>query len=458
MSFCKDFIWGTSTAAYQIEGGWDQDGRGLSVWDALCRRKGAIWNGQSGDQACDHYNRYKEDIELMSQMGLQGYRLSISWPRIMPGGKGAVNQKGLDFYDALIDELLSKNITPYITLFHWDYPYDLYKTGGWLCQESPDWFADYAKIVVEKLSDRVQNWMTLNEPQCFVLLGHKDGCHAPGDKYHRGQIFQIVHNTLLAHGKAVHTIREFSKTKTHIGYAPVGTVHIPETETTEDIEAARRDMFSLETDGIWSNGVWMDPVFLGKYPEGYLEATGIHHPIIKDGDMEIISQPLDFFGVNTYSGSYSAAEKSEPASDIITRHSPTGTHPKSMGETAFGWPVTPECLYWGPKFFYERYGKPVIITENGLANTDWPSIDGKVHDPQRIDFLGRYLRQLKRAAGQGVDIRGYFQWSLLDNFEWAEGYSKRFGLVYVDYNTQQRIMKDSAYWYKEVIDTNGENL
>ena len=458
MGFNENFVWGVSTAAYQIEGGWNQDGKGLSVWDALCRRKGAIWNEQNANETCDHYNRYKEDVELMSQIGIKGYRMSISWPRIMPDGKGKVNQKGLQFYDKLVDELLSKNITPYITLFHWDYPYELYKKGGWLCQESPDWFADYAKIVVEKLSDRVENWMTLNEPQCFVLLGHKDGLHAPGDKYNQAQIYQIIHNSLLSHGKSVQVIRQCSKTKSQIGYAPVGIIHIPATETTEDIEAARNDMFSLETNAIWSNSIWMDPVFLGKYPEGYLESTGIHKPVIKDGDMETISQPLDFFGANIYNGSCSEAKSTKPALDIFTSRSFTGTNPKSIGTTAFDWPVTPEALYWGSKFFYERYGKPIIITENGLANTDWPSIDGKVHDLQRIDFLGRYLRELKKAADHGIDIRGYFQWSLMDNFEWAEGYSKRFGLVYVDYNTQKRIMKDSAYWYKKVIQTNGENL
>ena len=394
----------------------------------------------------------------MGHIGLKAYRMSISWPRVLPEGKGTVNQQGLDFYDRLIDELLSHNITPYITLFHWDYPYELYKIGGWLCQESSDWFADYARIIVEKLSDRVENWITLNEPQAFALVGHKDGLHAPAVKYDQAQMYQLIHNVLLAHGKSVQAIRQASKLESQIGYAPVGVAHIPASESPEDVEAARQNMFSIKPDGLWSNAIWMDPIFLGKYSDEYLEMTGIHRPIIKEGDMKIISQPLDFLGANIYNGMHAEVQKDRPEFDLFTAAPFLGGCNKSVGTTGMDWPITPEAIYWGPKFFHERYGKPIFITENGLANMDWPSLDGKIHDPQRIDFLTRYLHQLKKAKSHGVDIRGYFHWSLTDNFEWLHGYSKRFGMIYVDYNTQQRTMKDSAYWYQGVIESNGALL
>lgn len=448
MSFSKDFVWGAATAAYQIEGAAFEDGKGLSVWDTCCKKPGFVKNGDTGNVACDHYHRYKEDVKIMKEIGLKAYRMSISWPRILPDGIGKVNEKGLDYYDNLIDELLKNGITPYITLFHWDYPNELYKKGGWLNPDSSDWFAEYTRVVVERLSDRVTHWITENEPQCYIGLGHLDGSHAPGVKLSKADFLLAAHNSLLAHGKAVQTIRKYSKLPCEIGYAPVGFSFYPETNSKEDIEAARSYTFEHFSDNWFTSSWWMDPVYLGKYPEEGLKYYEQWLPHMKQDDLKTIFQPIDFSGVNIYNASKVRMNNNGTA-EIVKRE-------PGFDQTAFKWPVTPEALYWGPKFFYERYGKPILITENGLSNADWVSIDGKVHDPQRVDFLYRYIRELKKAATDGIDIKGYFTWSLMDNFEWAHGYNERFGLVYVDFNTQKRIIKDSAYWYKKVIQSNGE--
>ncbi|MFU8796911.1 MAG: glycoside hydrolase family 1 protein, partial [Dehalococcoidia bacterium] len=371
-------------------------------------------------------------------------------PSIIPGGTGAVNPKGLAFYDSLVDKLLAAGIVPYITLFHWDYPYELYRWGSWLEQDSSDWFADYARVVVDKLSDRVRHWITLNEPQCFIGLGHQFGFHAPGDKLEFRQVLTAAHNALLAHGKAVQAIRNGSRTQPLIGLAPVGLVNTPATESPSDIEAARQAMFSITDRTCWNNTWWTDPVFLGRYPEDALALFGADMPAFDDGDMKTICQPLDFFGVNIYfSQPTCAGEDGRP--DIVPL-------PIGQAMTAFNFPVLPEGLYWGPRFYWERYRLPILITENGMSSIDWVSMDGGIHDPQRIDFLRRYLLELRRACGEGIDVRGYFQWSILDNFEWTEGYKQRFGLIYVDYPTQERILKDSAYWYRDVIASNGASL
>jgi len=447
MVFPKGFLWGASTAAYQIEGAYNEDGKGLSVWDMFCREEGVVWNSQTGDIACNHYHRYKEDVFLMKEIGLNAYRFSVSWPRVVPAGPGTVNAKGLDFYDKLVDQLLAAGIEPIVTLFHWDFPYELYCRGGWLNGESPEWFAQYAKVIAERLSDRVSYWITLNEPQCFVGSGHSVGDHAPGDKLGFAQILRIAHNVLLAHGLAVQTLRVFSKKQCKIGFAPAATVKIPATDRTEDIEAARKDMFSITAKNLGNNTWWMDPVFKGKYPEDGLKLFEGFLPPISDKDMNIICQPLDFFGMNTYSGSRVSADYDGKPKSVPL--------PDGFPITRFFWPVVPESLYWGPKFFQERYKLPVIITENGMSEADWIMLDGHVRDSYRIDFIQRYLLQLEKACSEGIDIRGYFHWSLMDNFEWAEGFKQRFGLIYVDYLTQKRTLKDSAYWYKKVISSNG---
>jgi beta-glucosidase len=450
MKFPKGFAWGCATAAYQIEGAAYEDGKGLSIWDMYCRKEGAIQNGHSGDVACDHYHRYKEDVAIMKKIGLNAYRFSISWPRVIPNGTGTVNKKGLDFYDRLVDELLKAGVEPYITLYHWDYPYELQLKGGWLNPDSSDWFADYARVIVDKLSDRVTHWMTLNEPQVFINGGYCTGTVPPAFKLLPAEFLLAAHNTLLAHGKAAQTIRTYSKGKCRIGLAPVGVAYQPMTNTPEDIAAAKKATFSITKKDIWNNTWWMDPIFLGQYPRDGLKLFGGDVPKIKAQDMSTIHQPLDFFGVNIYRGqTIRSGTKGQP--EIVKEY-------EGFPITAYYWTITPEALYWGPKFFYERYKLPVIMTENGMSNADIISLDGKVHDPQRIDLLNRYLLQFRKASENGVDIRGYFQWSLMDNFEWNSAYRERFGTVYVDYPTQKRILKDSAYWYKEVIASNGDSL
>jgi len=450
MNFPKSFTWGVATASYQIEGAAREDGKGLSVWDTFCRKEGNIWSGQSGDIACDHYHRYAKDIETMRKIGVNAYRLSISWPRVIPNGTGAVNQKGLAFYDNLIDKLLAAGITPYVTLFHWDYPHELFCRGGWLNQDSSDWFAEYTKVVIEKLSDRVKNWMTINEPQVFINHGYHNGTHEPGLELPFPDVLRAAHNTLLSHGKSVQTIRAYSKTKCRVGLAPVGVVFIPETDSPEDVAATRRAMFSVINKDVWNNTWWMDPIFSGRYPEDGLKLFGSDIPLIHSQDMATIHQPLDFFGVNIYRG--------ETVRSGVDGQPEIVWEPDGFPLTAYHWGVTPKTLYWGPKNFWEKYKLPIYITENGMANVDWIALDGKVHDPQRIDFLNRYLLQLCKASKEGVDVKGYFQWSLMDNFEWASGYRERFGLVYIDFPTQNRILKDSAFWYKNVIASNGASL
>jgi len=450
MSFSTDFVWGAAAAAYQIEGAWNEDEKGPSVWDMLVREPGKIWESDTGDVACDHYHRYREDVAMMGQLGLKAYRLSISWPRVLPNGTDAVNKAGLDFYDRLIDELLGQNIDPWVTLFHWDYPYQLFLRGGWLNPESPKWFADYTRLIVDRLSDRVTHWITLNEPQCFIGMGHLSGEHAPGLKLGMREVLLAGHHSLMAHGLSVEVIRSRAKRKALIGWAPVSISFYPKTDSPADIAAARQRATKVIGNNMWSNTWWADPPLLGHYPEEGLRVYGKAVPKFKADEMKIIHQPIDFYGCNIYSG---AAVEADEQGNPRELGFPTG-HP----HTQFFWKVAPEAVYWVPKFLAERYKLPIIITENGLSSHDWVSVDGHVHDHARIDFLTRYLRQIERAIKDGVDIRGYFHWSIMDNFEWAEGYKHRFGLVHVDYQTQRRTLKDSALWYRDVISTNGASL
>ena len=446
--FPKDFVWGGAASSYQVEGAAWRDGGGESVWDMLGRQPGKINNGDSGEVACDHYHRYREDVGLMSEIGLQAYRFSVSWPRVLPHGVGAVNAKGLDFYSRLVDELLEHGITPWLTLFHWDFPYALYCKGGWLNRDSADWFADYTAIVVDKLSDRVAHWMTLNEPQCFIGMGHLDGTHAPGLQMGLAEALLAGHHALLAHGQAVQVIRARSKLDPQISAAQATLISIPATDQPEDIAAARNSMFSIREKKLFNNSWFSDPMILGHYPEDGIALFESALPDIQGNDLATIQQPLDFYGTNIYSGHYVRATPAGDFEQVTNGNLPL---------TAMGWPVTPEALYWGPRFMHERYRLPIVITENGMANDDRVE-DGHVHDQQRIDFLQQYLSEYRRAIAGGVPALGYFLWSILDNFEWAEGYSKRFGLIHVDYASQKRTLKDSAYWYRQVIAANGENL
>jgi beta-glucosidase len=450
MSFPDGFLWGAATASYQVEGAAFEDGKGLSVWDMLCQRDNAVWNNQSGAVACDHYHRYKEDVALMREIGLRAYRFSIAWPRVLPEGVGTVNPQGVAFYDRLVDELLAANVAPYVTLFHWDYPYALYCRGGWLNPDSPDWFAEYVTVVVDKLSDRVRHWITLNEPQCFIGLGHRDGAHAPGDRLGWREVLRAGHHALLAHGKAVQAIRARAETPAQVGFSPVGIVHMPATDSPADIAAARQATSAVAHKNLWNNTWFADPVFLKQYPADGLALFGKDAPEVGPNDMDIIGQPLDFYGVNIYSGTYMRASAAGQPEAV--------PYPDGYPLTAYYWNVSPASLYWGPRFLWERYKRPIVVTENGLANADWVALDGKVHDPQRIDFTSRYLQALRQACRDGVQVGGYFHWSLMDNFEWAEGYRQRFGMTYVDFGSQKRTPKDSAYWYRDVIACNGANL
>ena len=450
MGFAKDFVWGAATSSYQIEGTGRDSGKGQNIWDVFTKEPGRVYEGHTGDIACDHYHRFREDVAYMKELGLKGYRFSIDWSRVLPEGTGKVNEKGIDFYNALIDELLEQGIEPYITLYHWELPYEIYKRGGWMNPEIVEWFGQYARLVAERFSDRVKYFFTLNEPQCFVGLGFLQGCHAPGVKAPLRDTFEMAHNALKAHGRAVQMLRAYGKQNVQIGYAPTSGMCYPEKETPKNIEAARKALFALPDDlsnWTWNVSWWSDPVILGKYPEEGMKKYEKYLPVITDEDMKLISQPIDFYGQNIYNGRCIRMGTDGRPEEV--------RRPAGFPKTATNWPVTPEVLYWGPKFLYERYRKPIYITENGMACHDTVSQDGKVHDPNRIDFLARYLKNLKRAAEE-IDIRGYFQWSLMDNFEWDKGYAERFGIIYVDFETQERIWKDSAYWYRDLIRRNGD--
>ncbi len=448
MSFSKDFVWGVSTSAFQIEGAYLHDGKGRSVWDDFCDTPKKVFGGHTGAVACDHFNRFKEDIKLMAQLGIKNYRFSISWPRVMPQGTGAVNKNGLRFYSELVDCLLENGITPFVTLFHWDLPSELIKRGGFANPESPNWFAEYTRVVALELGDRVKNFMPLNEPQCFIGLGYVNGHHAPGLKLSLLETIPMAHNVLLANSKSINVLKEIVD-GVKVSYAPCKSVYCPATDSPEDIEAARKKYFSVDFDSTnWAMNVawWSDPVLLGEYPSEALKIAEKYLPAGYEKDMDKIKTPLDYYGQNIYDGIFVSAKNGVVPHNV--------GHPK----TALNWPVVPESLYWGPKFLYERYKTPILITENGMSAHDAVSLDGFVHDPNREDYLHRYLLEYKRCAADGVPLHGYFQWSFMDNFEWSEGYNERFGLVYVDYKTQKRIPKDSAYWYKKVMETNGSEL
>jgi len=446
--FGKDFMWGAGTSAFQIEGA--ATSRGESVWDEFCRRPGAVRHDDSPDQACDHVARMEQDVDLMASLGLQAYRFSISWPRVIPGGTGRVSENGLGFYERLVDRLLSRGIRPMITLFHWDLPLELHRRGGWLHEDSPAWFESYADVVASRLGDRVHDWLTLNEPQVVLDLGYARAVHAPGLELPLADRVVIAHRLMLAHGRGVMALRRHVGPEARIGWAPVGVGAIPATDGEADIAAATRAMRSATTPTLVSNPWFSDPVVLGRYPQDGLDTHGHALPSGWEDDLSTIAQPLDFLGVNHYHADVvRAGDDGEPV---------TVPWPGSAPRTAFDWPVTPDGIYHVTRFLHDRYALPLVITENGLSTRDWVDVDGEVHDPQRIDFATRYLRALARAMQDGADVRGYFHWSLMDNFEWAEGYAQRFGLVYVDFETQERIPKASASWYRRVIESSGAHL
>ncbi len=448
MEFTSDFMWGCASAAYQIEGAYNEDGRGMSIWDIHSLNKDVVAYNENGNVACDHYHRYKEDVQLFKQLGIKYYRFSISWTRVLPNGIGEVNEKGLQFYIDLVDELLSNGIEPIVTLHHWDYPYELYKLGGWMNPASPEWFEYYTKIIVDALSDKVKYWITINEPQCIVGCGYYTGTHAPFVHASIIDMITMSHNILLSHGRAVKYIRENAKISPQIGYAPTGPSFVPEDDSEEAIEEARLKTMSMKNSGFFAITWWSDPIFLGKYPDDAYELFGEAMIKPSEEDMKLISQPLDFYAVNIY---YSSSIRGDGST--YETNSFQGA-PKST----MNWRVDEIVMYWSCKFLYERYKTPILISENGIANIDWVGLNGKVEDPQRIDYISRYLLCINKAMEEGIPVIGYMYWSAIDNFEWACGYDKRFGMIYVDYQTQKRTIKESGHWYKQLIESNGEVL
>lgn len=452
--FKPNFTWGAATAAYQIEGAHDADGKGPSVWDQMAHTPGKVYQGHTGDVACDHYHRYLDDVALMADLGLKGYRFSLSWSRILPSGTGQVNQAGLDFYSRLVDALLDHNIEPWVTLFHWDFPLALYRHGGWLNELSPDWFAEYTSVVVKALGDRVAHWITLNEPQMFVWLGHQTGEQAPGLKLSLPELVRISHHALLAHGKACQVLRSHGGDAFQIGWAPATSPFQVDDPKDKELvaEAARRTFIDEKIENFtFGNPVWNDAAFRGHYPDHFLAELGHFLPETWEADLKTIAQPIDFCGLNIYMSHNLLYRKKDGS---IARRT-SEDYGEGFPRNQLGWPITPEALYWGPRFFYERYGLPIVITENGTTLSEWKNLDGEVQDASRVDFIRRYLSQLKRAAQDGVEINGYFHWSLMDNYEWAEGYQPRFGLVHVDFKTQQRTIKSSGHFYRDIIAANG---
>ena len=443
MSFKKDFMWGAASAAAQVEGAYAEDGKGLNIWDVLYN--GHVKHNDSPHIACDHYHHLEEDVKLMQEIGLKYYRFSISWPRVIPDGTGNVNHKGIEFYKKLIRLLKNASIEPLVTLYHWDLPYELYKQGGWQNKNSVDWFAEYTRVVIDNFSDEVRYWLTFNEPNCFIGLGYETGVHAPFLK-DKDALYHCSKNVMMAHAKAVQVIRENAKLPPVIGFAPTGPIYLPQGQSQDEIEKARNLTFSNKVNGAFSVGWWIDPVILGKNPIGLEEY--FQKPLFNDKELELVKTPLDFLGFNIYLG---------------TGEQRTGQYyadNESVGcpRNSLGWPITPDCMYWAIKFLEDRYGLPLLITENGMCNLDFIMSDGKVHDPQRIDYIRKHLKAALKAVDEGYELLGYMYWSIMDNYEWAEGYDPRFGLIYVDYTTMKRTLKDSALWYKEVILNNGENL
>jgi beta-glucosidase len=449
--FPAGFWWGVATAAYQVEGAVAEGGRTPSIWDTFAAQPGRIEHGHTGERACDHYHRYADDVRLMAELGLTAYRFSLSWPRILPYGGTRPNVAGLDFYDRLVDELLAAGIRPAATLYHWDLPQEIEDRGGWTDRGVADRFADYAAVVAGRLGDRVLLWNTLNEPWCSAFLGYGAGLHAPGRTDHAAAL-TAAHHLLLAHGRAVEVLRATSPGSEIAIALNAGAVR-PYSGAQEDVDAARR------IDGLL-NRLFFDPVLRGAYPADVQADTArvTDWSFVRDGDLEVISEPIDALGVNYYQPDLVGAAPADRPGP--TQPYPTGGevafHPTPGPVTDMGWPIDPGGLYEILIRITRDYGPiPIYITENGAACPDRIAEDGHVHDPERIDYLRRHLSAAHRARADGVDLRGYFAWSLVDNFEWAYGYGKRFGLVHVDYRTQRRTPKDSALWYRAVIAANG---
>jgi len=436
--FPNDFLWGAATAAYQIEGAFNLDGKGESIWDRFSHTPGRISDNKNGDFACDHYHTYKQDIAVMKEIGLQSYRLSISWPRIFPNGVGEPNRAGIDFYKNVLKELQNSGIKAAVTLYHWDLPQKLQDMGGWTNPHSSDWFEAYARYIFEELNGLVDIWITLNEPYCTAFLGHWYSIHAPGLQDFSAALL-ASHNLLLAHGKAVRAFRQIS-TSGEVGIALNMNGYYPKTDCEADLQAAELSYAA------W-NSWFSDPILKGHYPELALEhyRSKVLLPEISQNDLDIISTPIDFLGLNNYSSEFCEFSKNEW---------PLGVKVSPVGEdrTDMGWGIHPDGLHWLLTRLNREYsGIKLYITENGCATRDVVNTRGEIEDSNRIDYLRRYLAAAHNAIAEGVNLKGYFLWSLMDNFEWSFGFSKRFGIVYTDYKTNKRIIKNSGYWYRDVI-------
>ncbi|HEX7116428.1 MAG TPA: GH1 family beta-glucosidase [Steroidobacter sp.] len=453
-AFPQGFFWGVATSAYQIEGAWNEDGKGPSIWDTYAHTPGKISNGDTGDVANDHYHRYKEDVALMKDIGATAYRFSISWPRIFPQGTGQPNQKGLDFYSRLVDELKAAGIEPFATLYHWDLPQALQDKGGWQSRDTSQAFADYAGYIAQKLSDRIRYFFTINEFRSFTEAGYKGfeipspgGTRtvflAPGLKLPAQEFHQVCHHTVLAHGLAVQAIRANGRQGTKIGPAENIEVAVPLIESPEHIKAAEAATREL-------NAPYLTVMLEGRYTDAYLNETGKDAPKFTDEDLKIIASPLDFVGINVYTGKLYVL-----ASDQAPGWREVGFSKGHAKAAISNVPLGPSSLYWAPKFVQSLWkAKEIYITENGCAGEDVLADDGQVYDTERIMFLRAYLTQLQRATADGVPVKGYFQWSLMDNFEWTRGYGNRYGIVYVDFETQKRTPKMSARWFRETAEQN----
>ena len=444
--FPPSFQWGVATSSYQIEGAVAEDGRTPSIWDTFCRVPGAVHDGDNGDVACDHYHRMPQDVALIKSLGVDTYRFSVAWPRVQPTGRGPVNPAGLAFYDRLTDELLAAGVDPWVTLYHWDLPQELEDAGGWPVRDTAYRFADYAMLVFDKLSDRVNTFTTLNEPWCSAWLGYHVGVHAPGRKDFNASI-DAVHHLLLGHGLATQRMRAAGTAEHKLGITlNMGTAD-PYTDAVADHDAARR------ADGMGLR-IYLDPLRYGRYPADMVEdlaARGTAFPV-QDGDLEIISAPFDVLGVNFYFGQdFSGVDENGNTHDADGLPVVRNILPDTA-RTAMDWPITPERFTQLLVRLHRDYpGLPLVITENGAAFEDEADEEGFVRDDGRTSYLAEHLAAVAAAREQGADVRGYFAWSLMDNFEWAEGYAKRFGIVHVDYDTQQRTPKQSALWYRDTI-------
>jgi beta-glucosidase len=437
--FPKGFVWGCATSSYQIEGAWNEDEKGESIWDRFCHTPDHIKDGDTGDVACDHYHRYRGDVALMKELGLKSYRFSISWPRIFPEGKGQVNQKGLDFYSRLVDELLAAGIAPLPTLYHWDLPQTLQDQGGWENRDTAQHFADYCAAVVEHLGDRVKTWLIFNEPWVFTVLGYMWGIHPPGVRDPSIAV-RTTHIANLAQGLAVRAVRATGKVEA-VGSAFNMSGMYPASDSEEDRAAAER----LHGFG----NVWfLETAQNGRYPDAYVAGSPLERLGVQPGDMDIVKAPLDFIGINLYTRNVVAHDPEDVnlGARII--------HPPDVERTEMGWEVYPEAIHQTIMRIWNDYQRPIYVTENGCSYSDGPDEKGVVNDDRRVTYYRNYIAQVGRAIQDGADVRGYYAWTLMDNFEWTFGYSQRFGLVYVDYPTQRRIIKKSGRWYRDVIAAN----